>query len=525
MIRPVNNPAPEATMRDVRIRMRRRTPRVAVLAASLALAGCMLGPNYHRADLNLPDRYDASGVAAVDAAGVAVRNDWWKLYNDPQLTALVEASLANNPSVRLAIARVDEARGALKQANSAFFPEIDYSGFGARARNGAAGGAIGGSSVTGTGAPVIGDVFSLSASVSYEVDLWGKIRRASEAARAQLLGTTYARDVVTLSLSSTTAESYFTLRALDAQIKVTENTLGAVGESLDIARKRLEAGYTSALDYQQAETLRAQTQVNLRDLRRQRAIQEHQLANLTSNLTLKIAPGSIDDLPVPSAPPPGMPSTLLERRPDVARDEQAVVTANAEIGVARAAMFPTFAITGAYGGQSFDLSDLLKMPFRFWNIGLGISGPIFAGGKYVAQVDQAKARNNEQIATYQTTVEGAFREVADALTNVAEYNAAEPEVMTQVEAARRTLYLSKLRYQQGYSAYLDVLDATRQANLAEITLVQNRAARLSSSVDLFRALGGGWSDAAVTQTSTSPLGKADGPSSGMSATMASTSAR
>jgi outer membrane protein, multidrug efflux system len=515
----------EVNMRDVFISARRRAPRLTVVAASLALAGCMLGPDYRRPDTKLPGAYERSEVAAVDAAGVTVQNDWWKLYNDPQLTALVEASLANNPNVRLAIARVDEARGALKQANSAFFPEVDYNGFGARARSGAAGGAVGGSSVAGIGQPVIGNIFNLEASVQYEVDLWGKIRRASEAARAQLLGTSYARDVVTLSLSSTTAESYFTLRALDAQIKVTENTLGAVGESLDIARKRLEAGYTSALDYQQAETLRAQTQVNLRDLRRQRAIQEHQLANLTSNLTLTIAPGSIDDLPVPSAPPPGLPSTLLERRPDVARDEQAVVTANAEIGVARAAMFPTFAITGAYGGQSFDLSDLLKMPFRFWNIGLGISGPIFAGGKYVAQVDQAKARDNEQIASYQTTVEGAFREVADALTNVAEYNAAEPEVMTQVEAARRTLYLSKLRYQQGYSAYLDVLDATRQANLAEITLVQNRAARLSSSVDLFRALGGGWSDAAGTQTPTSPLGRNDRSIPETAATVAGTAAR
>jgi multidrug efflux system outer membrane protein len=261
----------------------------------------------------------------------------------------------------------------------------------------------------------------------------------------------------------------------------------------------LNAGYTSALDYAQAETLRAQTQVNLRELRRQRTIQEHQLANLTSNLSLKIEPGTIDDLPVPASPPSGLPSTLLERRPDVARDEQIMVASNAEIGVAKAAMFPSFGLTGAYGGQSFDLSDLLKAPFRFWNFGLGITGPIFAGGKYIARLDQARARNDEQIASYQNTVEGAFREVADALTNVAENNAAEPEVMTQVDAARRTLRLSRLRYQQGFAAYLDVLDATRQANLAELTLVQNRASRLNASVDLFRALGGGWSDAAVRQ--------------------------
>ena len=243
-----------------------------------------------------------------------------------------------------------------------------------------------------------------------------------------MLASTYARDVTSLSLASTTAQAYFTLRSLDAQITVTQNTLQAVGESLDIAKKRLDAGYTSALDYAQADSLRAQTQVQLRELRRQRAVQEHQLGNLTSNLSLRIAPGSIDGLPVPISPPPGLPSTLLERRPDVARDEQSLVAANAEIGVAKATLFPTFSLTGAYGGQSFDLSDLVKAPFRFWNIGLGISGPIFAGGKYVARVDEARARGDQQIAAYQTTVETAFNEVADALTNVSESNAAEGEV-------------------------------------------------------------------------------------------------
>jgi multidrug efflux system outer membrane protein len=261
--------------------------------------------------------------------------------------------------------------------------------------------------------------------------------------------------------------------------------------------------------------------VQLRELRRQRTVQEHQIGNLTSNLSLTIVPGTIDALPVPASPPPGLPSKLLERRPDVQRDEQSLVAANAEIGVAKAALFPTFSLTGAYGGQSFEFSDLIKAPFRFWNFGLGISGPIFAGGKYVARLDEAKARGDQQIATYQTTVESAFNEVADALTNVTESGAAEAEVVTQVQAARRTLRLSRLRYQSGYSAYLDVLDATRTANAAELTLVQNRASRLNYSVDLFKALGGGWADPAnapvanaatgtgdaATATTTSPLSR------------------
>ena len=482
-----------------RDRMNGPTPRwpAAPLIAALLLAGCAVGPDYRRPATALPADF-GQAAAASDATAAAIANDWWTLYNDPQLTALVTASISNNPNIRLAIARIDEARAALREANASFFPEVDYSGVGARARSGAAGGTAGGTSTTATGSVFYGNLYRLDAGVSYELDLWGKLRRASEASQAALLSTTYARDVTTLTLASTTAQAYFTLRSLDAQIAVTQNTLNAVGESLDIAKKRLDAGYTSALDYAQADSLRAQTQVQLRELRRQRAVQEHQLGNLTSNLALTIAPGSIDTLPIPATPPAGLPSNLLERRPDVRRDEQTLVQSNAEIGVAKAALFPTFSLTGAYGGQSFDLSDLLKAPFRFWNIGLGISGPIFAGGKYVARLDQAKARSDQQVALYQTTVEGAFREVADALTNVSESSAAETEVMVQVEAARRTLRLSKLRYDSGYSAYLDVLDATRTANSAELTLVQNRASRLNYSVDLVKALGGGWSDPAAT---------------------------
>ena len=488
-----------------------------VAGVVLGLAGCTLGPDYRRPATTLPAGFAA--VAPVDdrVAAAPIPADWWKLYGDPQLTDLVEASLANNPNIRLALARVDEARAALRETDAAFFPEFDLSGLGTRARSGAAGGASGSTSTTSStstglnststssiGRVTYGKLFRLDAGVSYELDLWGRLRRLSESSQASLLSTTYARDVTTLSLASTTAQAYFTLRSLDAQIAVTENTLKAVGESLDIAQKRLNAGYTSALDYAQAETLRAQTQVNLRDLRRQRAVQEHQLGNLTSNLALRIPPGSLDTLPVPATPPPGLPSTLLERRPDVRRDEQTLVAANAQIGVAKAALFPTFGLTGAYGGQSFDLSDLLKAPFRFWNIGLAVSGPIFAGGKYVARLDGAKARGSEQVAAYQTTVEGAFREVADALTNVSETGAAEAEVMVSLQAARRTLRLSRLRYDSGYSGYLDVLDATRTANSAELSLVQNRAARLNYSVDLIKALGGGWDGTSASSNAAVP---------------------
>jgi len=461
-------------------------------AIAIVLAGCAVGPDYRRPDEKLPADYGAQIPTSTSDSTVGIPNDWWKLYNDPLLDDLVNKALANNPDIRLAIARIDEARAALRETNAAFFPEIDLNGAGARQRIGVAGGSTAASTTAGVGQVAYGNFFQLEAGISYELDFWGRLRRASESSRAALLATTYARDVTALSLATTTTQSYFALRSLDAQIAVTQGTYQAVDESLGIAKKRLDAGYASGLDYAQAQTLQAQIAVQLRDLRRQRAVQEHQLGNLTSDLSLRIEPGNLDNLPVPDSPPAGLPSTLLERRPDVRSAEQQLVAANAQIGFYKAALFPTFRLTGAYGGQSFELSDLLKAPFRFWSIGLGITEPIFAAGKYVARVDQARARTDQQVASYQKTVEGAFQEVADALTNVSESAAAEIEVKTQVEAARRTLRLSRARYQQGYSGYLDVLDATRTTNGAELLLVQNRQARLNYTVDLIKALGGGW---------------------------------
>ncbi len=515
--------------------------RIAFFAMTVAcLSGCAVGPDYKRPDLSLPAGYSANATNDAAGAATAIPNDWWKLFNDAQLNDLVAAALANNPDLRFAIARIDEARGALRETRAALFPEVDLVGTGARQRIGASGisssggssssgsatggsttngsatggsssGGLGSSATQASGRAFYGNFFQLDAQISYELDLWGRVRRSTESSRAALLSTTYARDVTTLTLAGTTAQAYFALRAIDAQIAVTNSTLDAVGQSLVIAKKRLDAGYASALDYAQAETLRAQIAVQLRELRRQRAIQEHQLGNLTSNLSLRIepngAPDALASLPVPSAPPEGLPSTLLERRPDVRSAEQSLVAANAQIGVAKAALFPTLRLTGAYGGQSFELSDLLKAPFRFWTIGLGVFEPIFAAGRYAARVDQARARTDEQVASYQKTVETAFREVSDALTNVAESSAAEDEVNTQVEAARRSLRLSRSRYQQGYSAYLDVLDATRTANSAELLLVQNRQARLNYSVDLFKALGGGWNvdDASASREVSVPV--------------------
>ena len=463
-------------------------PGAAALAATL-LAACALGPDYRRPESALPAGFPADSQAGRAAGASAdIQADWWTLYRDPLLDELVARALQANASIKLALARVDEAQAALRIANAAFFPQIDASASGLRSRIGAAGGG----SVAGIGTPRILDVYQLGLSTSYEIDFWGKLRRASESARSELLATTYARDFTRIALASTTAQAYFALRALDAQIAVTQQTLFAMNDSRGIAKKRLDAGYTSGLDLAQAQSLAATTAVQLREFRRLRAVQEHQIGVLSADLGRAILPGNLDTLPIPASPPPGLPSTLIERRPDVRQAEQALVSANAQIGVARADLFPTFALTGAYGGQSLEFSDLLKAPFRFWSIGLGVRLPIFAAGKYTARVDLAEARARESIANYQGAVEGAFRDVADALVNNEETAAGEVEVQTQVDAARRALKLSLSRYQQGYAGYLEVLDAQRTANTAELALVQKRQARLNYSVDLIKALGGGW---------------------------------
>jgi multidrug efflux system outer membrane protein len=311
-----------------------------------------------------------------------------------------------------------------------------------------------------------------------------------------MLATRYARDVTAVSLAATVAQTYFSLRSIDAQIVVTRATLGARLESLDVARSRANAGLASDLDVSQAEGERADVAIQLREFQRQRAVLEHTLGTLTGELDLKLDPASAPDLmglPVPPAPPPGLPSSLLDRRPDVRQAEENLVSANALIGVARAAQLPTFSLTGYFGGQSEALSNLLKSGARIWSVGLGGTMPIFDAGKYSARTREAEARQRQSAAAYGKTIETAFKEVADALTNIEQSAAAEADVQAKVDASRNTLRLAGLRYRAGYSAYLDVLDAQRTANAAEQQLVQNRQARLSYSVDLMRALGGGWS--------------------------------
>ena len=457
--------------------------RFSAIFVAFALGGCMLlGPNYKRPDLNLPGGYPETGAAG----GLSVPSDWWRLYNDGVLDSLVKSGLERNTDVRLAIARIEEAEGLLREANASFLPEIDANVNAGRARS---------STRTGTLPPTIPAIrnnFLISANTSFELDFWGRLRRGREAAKAQYLATRYGRDVVSLTLAAGIAQTYFNVRSLDAQIIVSNEQLKAAEDSLEIARKRSQAGVTSELDVNQADTIRAQVAAQIKDLQRQRALAVHQLGVLTGVLDIDIAPGDLRQLPSPPLPPAGLPSNLLERRPDVRQAEATLASANAQIGVARAAQFPTFSLTGTLGVQSRDLSTLTASGAGIWSIGVGIVGPILDWGRYAARTQQAEARAHQAAATYERTAQTAFREVADALSNVRLSADQEQDLRERVERASNTLRLSTQRYNAGYSAYLEVLDAQRTLNDAQIALVRNRQAYLAFTVDLMNALGGGW---------------------------------
>ncbi len=458
------------------------------LALVAALTGCAVGPDYHRPELALPDHYPDANAA--DTAGAEITPDWWTLYGDAELDRLITQALKNNADLRRAVAQIDEAEAVLSEARATLFPEIDLGLSSSRARSSTLN-----AQPLAAGVSPISNSHRLALSTSFELDLWGRLRRASEAAQAQLLGTRYGHDVAALTLAGATAQAYFLLRSLDAQIAVTQQTLTSREESLAVARSRATGGLASELDVYQAETGRADVALQLRELQRQRALVEHQLGVLTGTPDLALAPGDLMQLPLPAEPPAGLPSTLLERRPDVQQAEQALIAANARIGVSKAAQFPTFTLTGAFGGQSEEFSDLLESGARIWSIGLGATMPLLDAGRFSARTRQAEAIQRQALADYQLAVETAFREVADALTNAQSTRAAAEDQEIRVTAAHNALRLSQKRYEAGYSGYLEVLDAQRTANSAEQALIQHRQAQLAYSVDLIKALGGGWTAA------------------------------
>ena len=456
----------------------------AALTATFLLAGCTLGPDYVRPASTLPEQtLETSSEARAQAP---INQAWWTLFNDASLNNLVAQALAANQDLQAAIARLEAAEAAAREAGAELYPAIGASANGSRNR-------ISGETASGkaTG-PQTYNNRRAALSLSYEVDLWGRIRRSNEAARAEALASQFGRDSIQLALIGQVANEYLALRSLDAQLQVTEQTLESRRQSLKIVQARLDAGSTSALELAQAESVLSGAQAQLNQLKRQRALSENQLGLLTGQPGLKLAADTLEHLPLPPTPPAGLPSSLLEARPDVRQAEEKLVAANARIGVAKAAYFPTIGLTGLYGGESMALSNLFSGGATIWSAALGLSMPIFDAGRTGARIDQASALQKENLAIYRKAVQSAFREVNDALASLREYAEEEEAFKAQVAASQRALNLAQMRYEAGYSGYFDLLDSQRTLNNAQLLYLATRKNRLAAAVDLFKALGGGW---------------------------------
>lgn len=449
------------------------------LAVAAGLSACAVGPDYQRPANPLPQTFTepTPKPAEVDAL-------WWKQFKDAQLDQLIDAALANNTDIQRALARMEESDAVLREATATLFPQVDLDASGTRSR------------VTTNGAnPVTTPVrnnFRGAFSASYELDMWGKARRANEAAEAQAQSSRFAKDALSLSLAGNVTQTYLTLRSLDALIVIARDSLNSRRESLDLTSRRHKGGIASDLDVQQASLSVANVQRQLASLQQQRALTEQQLGLLTGQLGLQIAPGDIRSLPLPAIPPAGLPSQLLEARPDVRQAEADLIAANALIGVAKANLFPSISLTGSYGGESRELGDLMQSGSRIWAGGIGLHLPVFDFGRLSARTDQVTAQQKQLLANYQRSVQNAFVDVNNALIKVRHSTDMEAAAQSAVNAADATLKLANIRYQSGYSQFLEVLIAQGTYNDAWLNLIQEKRDRLLATVELYKAIGGGW---------------------------------
>ena len=466
-------------------------PAIAALGLAALLAGCAgLNPDYTRPAVDLPQAWrdaPAEGVRAQEAP-------WWKVYGDPVLDRLIEEALANNASVMLALARVDEARAALGATSAEQLPYVTAGANRNRTR------------LSQRGATPLPPGFDpehndtrVSADVSYEIDLWGRLRNATQAARAELLATEAARETVRIALTSDVAQGYFALRALDAQLAATRRSLATRTEALELQKKRAQLGDISEYDYRQLEADVAAERAQVPVLEQQRAQQENALAVLLGRSPRAIYEGALEagtdpeEQTVAIVVPSGLPSDLLLRRPDLVQAEQTLVAANARVAVARAAYFPRISLTGSLGSESVALSDLFTGPAGIWQAAIAVSQPIYGGGRFDAQVEAAGARERQALARYRLAIQNAFRDVRNALVAQAKARERLAAEGDRAAALRTTLRFARLRYVNGMTSQLEVLDAERNLLAAEQNRIDALRAQRAAIADLFKALGGVWS--------------------------------
>lgn len=456
-----------------------------LVASALALAlltGCAVGPNYKQPPVSVPDVYrDVQGPPAP-AASLADQ-PWWEIFHDPVLTELIDQALAGNYDVALAAERVDEARARAGIARSEFFPSINYAGQWSRGRN---------SVFVPPYSTKTGNLNDVNVNFGWELDVWGRIRRLNEAAKAQYLASEDARRAVLLSLVSEVATTYFILRGLDAQLAIAKETVAAFQETYDLFSRKLQEGAASALETSYAEAALAQVASQIPEFERQIEATENSL-----NLLLGRDPGPVKrglpvaQQPIPPEIPAGLPSTLLQRRPDVRQAEETLIAANALVGVAVANFFPTISLTGLFGAVSPDVNNLYPAG-KTWTIAAGLIGPLFQGGRLRSQYDVAYAQWEQAKTQYEQTVTGAFSETTTVLYARQKIAASLAELTRTANSYREMARLSTLRYNTGLANYFEVLYAMQLLYPAESARVISQVNLLVDYVNIYKALGGGW---------------------------------
>jgi outer membrane protein, multidrug efflux system len=448
------------------------------------LAGCTVGPAYHRPDVPVPANWSNTPESHESLANLP----WWDLFTDTELQGLIRTALDQNKNLLLAAARVDEFRANVGIVRANQFPQLQATASAARTRL-----ATAGTSFVPSGVTPEFNVFSLAGDLSYQTDFWGLYRRATEQARANLLATEQARLNVVISVVSGVAQAYFQLRQLDLQLEIARRTVVSFQDSLRLTRIRFEGGVASELDVRQAQTAvySATSQIPL--LQQQIVQQENGIRILLGQNPGPISRGlPLTAQRLPPGVPAGLPSQLLERRPDIRQAEQQLVAAYAGVGVAKAQFFPQIPLTATAGFESIELSTLLTGPASMWQVALGLTQPIFTGGRLRSNLAAAKAIQNETRITYEATVQQAFADVENALIAYAKTRAQLAEQRSLVDSAAAALRLANLRYVDGVATYLDVLDSERQLFSAEMSEAQTQGTVLLSLVQLYKALGGGW---------------------------------
>jgi len=472
---------------------------VLIFAAAALVSGCTVGPDYSRPSTVSPDKWRIDYPEAVDVANTR----WWEQFNDPALNQLIDAALRENRDLLIAAARVDQFVGQLAVVRSQFYPQLGYSADVSRNRASRVG-----QPPLAPGADPYYTLYQGALSAQWQIDLFGRVRRQSEAAQAQVYASEQGRRGVILTLVTSVATSYVNLRGLDRQLEIAQATAKNYADTARIFELRFKGGVVSEVELNQVESQYQQALAAIPVLEQQIAAQENLISVLLGRNPGPIVRGrTIDELATPGIPA-DLPSSLLERRPDILQAEQILIATNANIGAAKALYFPTLSLTGLLGSVSTAFGDFLTGPASAWSVAAGLTGPIFTFGLIEGQVQNAEATQREALANYQQVIFNAFRETNDALVGTVKRREEFAAQTKRVAALREYARLSRLRFDNGYAGYIEVLYAENELFGAELAAVSSQAGAFTQVVNVYSAVGGGWVDEAAKLAPPPTLGTA-----------------